>query len=355
MSPADPAPLAGAVEAEAIAPCGREAALAALRQVPFLAVLEEAALEELLARSRRARYRPGQRIIGELEAGADPHVLLEGQAEVSVESEAGGRLVLRTLGPGSAFGEMASVTGELHSASVDAVGEVEVLVIPDASFDALRERRPEVAVALVRLIGERLLTAERTIDDLLAERERATPGAPRARLRRGSISRAWRELVVNRRRDLAFLTFAGFVVTLLAVRGLAELAFRFDVMPRGVHQCAYLTGFALLALSALGALLTYRRGTRRLVALAYGVACALIFNELGVTLAFDIFFKDIHTPDPSVPFDIERLYHRTEGLRAIAIGLAVLVQLVYLRRFYRRAAFVVRTRLRHLVARLRAG
>jgi hypothetical protein len=90
------------------------------------------------------------------------------------------------------------------------------------------------------------------------------------------------------------------------------------------------------------------------VALAYGVACALIFNSLGVTLAFDIFFKDIHTPDPSVPFDIERLYRRTEGLRAVVIGLLVLVQLVYLRRFYRRAAFVLHTRLRRVWSRLRA-
>jgi len=280
-------------------------------------------------------------------------VLLAGTVEVSVESEAGGRLVLRSLSPGAAFGEMASITGELHSASVDAVTEVELLVIPDAYFDRLRERRPEVAVALVKLIGERLAGAEQTIDELLDDRERSVPPAAQARLRRGSISRAWRELVVNRRRDLAFLTFAGFVVTLLVLRAAVYLAFRFELMPSGVLRAAYLTGFALLGLSALAALLTYRRATRRVVALAYGVACALIRNELGVTLAFDIFFKDIHTADPGVPFDIERLYRRTEGLRAIAVGLVVLVQAVYLRRFYRRAAFVLRTRARRVLTRLR--
>lgn len=329
-------------------------AVAALRRVRFLAMLEDAELEELAARARPLRYAPGQRILGELEAGADVHVLLAGRVEVSVESEAGGRLVLRALEAGGAFGEMASITGELHSASVDAVTDVEVLVLPDADFDRLRERRPEVAVELVRLIGERLADAEEAIDDLLEDRARPPPGAPQPRLRRGSISRAWRELVVNRRRDLAFLGFAGFVVTLLAVRAFVHLAFRFDLLPRGVLQGAYLSGFALLALSAMGSLLTYRRPIRRAVALAYGVACALIFNSLGVTLAFDIFFKDIHTPDPAVPFDIERLYRRTEGLRAIAVGLVVLVQLVYLRRFYRRAAFVLHTRLRRVSSRLRA-
>ena len=352
--------MSGPGPAGAAAPaCGPEAAAAhppfveLLRQVPFLAVLEEETLREVIARSRRARFRPGQRILGELEAGADVHVLLSGTVEVSVESEAGGRLVLGTLPAGAAFGEMASITGELHSASVDAVTEVDVLVIPDAYFDRLRERRPEVAVALVKLIGERLAGAEQTIDELLEDRERSVPPAAQARLRRGSIARAWRELVVNRRRDVAFLTFAGFVVTLLVLRAVVYLAFRFEVMPAGLLRAAYLTGFALLGLSALAALLTYRRGTRRVVALAYGVACALILNELGVTLAFDIFFKDIHTADPSVPFDIERLYRRTEGLRAIAIGLLVLVQAVYLRRFYRRAAFVVRTRVRRVLTRLR--
>jgi hypothetical protein len=83
----------------------------------------------------------------------------------------------------------------------------------------------------------------------------------------------------------------------------------------------------------------------------YGVGIALIFNELGVTLAFDIFYKDIHTPDPNVPFDVEALYRRTEPLRFIAIGLVVLVQLAYLRKFYARAGFVVRTRLRGLLSR----
>jgi hypothetical protein len=78
---------------------------------------------------------------------------------------------------------------------------------------------------------------------------------------------------------------------------------------------------------------------------------ALILNELGVTLAFDIFYKDIHTPDPNVAFDIERLYSRAEPLRAIAIGLVVLVQAAYLRRFWRRAWFIGKTRLRKLLAR----
>jgi hypothetical protein len=224
------------------------------------------------------------------------------------------------------------------------------VTVADRDFDALRARRPEIAVALVRTLAERLAEAERSVDQLLAEGAlRSPPAAKRAA--RGSLGRVWRELVVDRRRDLAFLTLTAFVLAILAVRFSVYASFRWDFAPRGVLRAAYMTGFALLFGSACAALLTFRPAWRRAIAIAYGVGCALILNELGVTLAFDIFYKDIHTADPNVPFDIERLYRRTEPVRAILIGLVVLVQAAYLRRFYRRAWFVVATRLRKLATR----
>ncbi len=226
---------------------------------------------------------------------------------------------------------------------------VEALVIPDAAFDRLRERRPEVAIALLRTLAQRLADADRAVDALLSERDE--PATARAPEHGGSIRRVWRTLVVDRHRDLTFLTLTAFVLTLLAIRLVVYMSFRLDIAPRGVLRTAYMTGFALLVLSSATALLTFRPPVRRLVALAYGIGVALIFNELGVTLAFDIFFKDIHTADPDVAFDIEKLYRRTEPLRAITIGLVVLVQAAYLRQFYRRVWFIAKTRLRRLLAR----
>jgi CRP-like cAMP-binding protein len=320
--------------------------LALLRNVEFLAPLDDATLDELVDHATVARYSAGDRIVGELEAGADVFILTDGHAEVIVEPRGGARRVLATLSPGSAFGEMASLTGELRSASVIATGDVELLVIHDADFDRLRERRPEVAIALLRTLARRLVDADRAIDVLLADPSGEPVATAAVHVERGSIRRVWRELVVNHHRDLAFLTLASFIVTLVVVRLVVHLSFRLDVAPRGVLRAAYMTGFALLFASAAAALLTFRPVIRKLVAIAYGVGAALIFNELGVTLAFDIFYKDIHTPDPDVAFDIERLYRRTEPLRAIVIGLVVLIQAAYLRRFYRRAWFIARTSVR---------
>jgi CRP-like cAMP-binding protein len=325
--------------------------LALVKRVPFLAPLDDETLRELGASCGRRTWPKGRRMVSELEPGAEVFIVLRGEAEVSIEARRGEREVLGKLGPGSAFGEMSSLTGELRSASVVALDDVEALVIPDAVFDDLRERRPEVAVVLVRTLAARIADAERTIDALLG----TTPGRgeqaiPRGGTR-GSIGRAWRELVVGRKKDLAFLLLVAFIAALLAVRLAVYLSFRFDVAPFDILRGAYTSGFVLLGASACAALLTFRPGWRRAIAVAYGIGIALILNELGVTLAVDIFYKNIHTPDPTVPFDIERLYRRTEGVRAVLITLALLAQAAYLRPFWRRAWFVARTRLRKLFAR----
>ncbi|HEX7604465.1 MAG TPA: cyclic nucleotide-binding domain-containing protein [Polyangiaceae bacterium] len=323
----------------------------ALRKTELLASLDEGALVDMAQHGRLQRYARGERIVSELEFGADVYVIVSGEAEISIEPRAGERQVLGKLGPGGLVGEMASLTGELRSATVTATGDLEALVIPDRDFDELRERRPEIAVALVRKLAARLAEAERSIDTLLTTQVSTPPKAAAKKSSKGSITRVWRELVVDRSRDLAFLTLAAFVITLLVIRGVVFASFTWDIAPRGVLRAAYMTGFALLGSSACAALLTFRPGWRRAIAIAYGIGCALIFNELGVTLAFDIFFKDIHTPDPNVAFDVEQLYRRTAPMRAITIGLVVLIQAAYLRRFYARVWFVVKTRIRRLLSR----
>jgi CRP-like cAMP-binding protein len=321
-----------------------------LAKVPFLAPVDRPTLERVAERARRVRFLAGSRLVSELEAGADVFIILSGEAEVSVDARDGTRKVLRKLEAGAGFGEMASLTGELRSATVTATTDVEALVIADADFDRLRDERPAVAGVIVHELASRLFEVERSLDALLANREPAAPPvvANKQAARKGSIGRVWRELVVGKRRDCAFLTLAAFALTLIAVRLVVHWSFALDLAPRAVLRTFYMTGFGLLGVSAATALLTFRPEVRRWIAVAYGVGIALILNELGVTLAFDIFYKDIHTADPSVVFDVERLYRRTEPLRAIAIAVVVLVQAAYLRRFYVRAAFVLMTRLRRL-------
>ena len=65
-------------------------------------------------------YAPGERILTEREAGDRLYVLLQGEVVVFHE-RAGRRAVLADLKDGAVFGEMAILTEEARSASVDAV------------------------------------------------------------------------------------------------------------------------------------------------------------------------------------------------------------------------------------------
>ncbi|HEY1558706.1 MAG TPA: cyclic nucleotide-binding domain-containing protein, partial [Kofleriaceae bacterium] len=146
-----------------------------LRAVDFLAPLDDETLDELVTHARRVHYTTGQRIVSELETGADVFVVVSGTADVVVEPRRGERRVLHALGPGGAFGEMSSLTGGLRSATVVTTADCELVIIRDAVFDRLRERRPEVALALLRTLGKRLGDAEHAIDELLAARSEAAP------------------------------------------------------------------------------------------------------------------------------------------------------------------------------------
>ena len=319
--------------------------IAVLRGVSFFSALDDLTLLELAKRARLQHFSANECIVAELEFGTDLYVIAKGEVDVSVHPVSGARHVLGKFGPAASFGEMASLNGELRSATVRAVTAVDVLTISDREFDRLRTRHPELAVALLRVLGERLSEAEQTLKSLLAG-----GGSPAAivepRMSRSSLSLLWRELVVNHEKDLAFLTLLAFVATLIVVRLAVFASFKFDIAPRDVLRAAYVSGFGLVIVSACAALLTFRPAWRRAIALAYGIGAALIINELGVTLAFDIFYKDINTPDPTLAFDVERLYRRTESVRAMAIGLLVLVQAVYLKSFYVRAWYLVRMRVR---------
>jgi CRP-like cAMP-binding protein len=319
-----------------------------LKGVSLFSELDDAALIEVAKQSKVHHYPANHRIVTELEFGEDVYVIVQGLAEVSVCPQSGERKVLGEIGPGTAFGEMASLTGELRSATVRSLTPVEVLVLPDQFFDRLGARRPEIAVSLLRALVRRLAETEQTLAELLSH-DNKVPLDGRSESSRHALIILWRELVVNHHKELAFGALAAFVATLLLVRLAVFLSFKYDFAPREVLRIAYVSGFALVILCACSAILTFRPKWRRIITLAFGVGSALIVNELGVTLAFDIFYKDSTTPDPNLVFDIELLYRRTEPFRATLIGLAALLQAVYLKSFYRRAWHLLQIRVLRLL------
>lgn len=83
-------------------------------------------------------------------------LILEGRVRIFNVSEDGREITLAELGPGDGFGEMALLTGEPRSASVQTLGQVKLLTVPKNALDQVVAVTPELAVAFVKVLAERL-------------------------------------------------------------------------------------------------------------------------------------------------------------------------------------------------------
>ena len=88
------------------------------------------------------------------EAGRSLFVVRTGDVRIE-KADGGSTRELARLGPGSFFGEMSLLTGEPRSASVVALGEVEVVVVEKDAFSTLLHDDGHLARALSEALEER--------------------------------------------------------------------------------------------------------------------------------------------------------------------------------------------------------
>ena len=98
----------------------------ALQQMPIFGGVDDKALHFLLARSRTGGYASGSHITREGETGTGLFVLLSGRVAVQRRWD-DHEVLLRELGTGECFGEMALLDLSKRSASVLALQDCEVL------------------------------------------------------------------------------------------------------------------------------------------------------------------------------------------------------------------------------------
>jgi len=86
----------------------------------------------------QAHYEPGEIVFAEGDAGDSLYMILAGEVEVLKRFGAEPQVV-RTLGPGEYFGEMALLGRHPRSAGTRALSALDVLVLPGSDFSALAE------------------------------------------------------------------------------------------------------------------------------------------------------------------------------------------------------------------------
>jgi CRP-like cAMP-binding protein len=150
-----------------------EARTALLAKVDLMAqTLERSELEDLARRMVERRYRRGEDLIRQGEAGQSMLILAEGLVDILVAPEDGGaaRSIARRH-PGQPIGEMSLLTGGQRSATARALTDVVAFEIAREHLEPLLELRPGLAGALSWLVAERNLQRAQARSDAAGEPE----------------------------------------------------------------------------------------------------------------------------------------------------------------------------------------
>ena len=145
-----------------------------LRGLKLLGNLTPDQLEDVSRRLKPARYRQGEVIIREGAPGDEMYLIESGRVRVDRQrrDEA---ILLDNLEAGDLFGEMALLTGQPRSATVTALTDLNVWVIDQSDFEELVTAYPNLALALSRLLSERLQNTDTRFLQQPPVREPAPP------------------------------------------------------------------------------------------------------------------------------------------------------------------------------------
>jgi CRP-like cAMP-binding protein len=100
-------------------------------------------------------YEDGDTIISQGEVGDCMYVVEEGEVEV-VQGSGENRLRLAVLGEGEFFGEMAVFDRDVRSATVRALGKVQVMTVDKATFLRRISEDPTLAFRIIKKMSGRI-------------------------------------------------------------------------------------------------------------------------------------------------------------------------------------------------------
>jgi CRP/FNR family transcriptional regulator, cyclic AMP receptor protein len=137
----------------------------ALARVDLFSSLREKELKEVAKSCREGKYSPGSVLISQGEKGLGLFILTKGTVRITrTNSLDGAEEELGTAGAGDVIGEMALLDDMPRSATVTAVDEVTVLVLPFWDFRIIMRRvlrsDPDVGLDMMAVLSRRLRKAE---------------------------------------------------------------------------------------------------------------------------------------------------------------------------------------------------
>jgi CRP-like cAMP-binding protein len=136
-----------------------------LAQIPYFAGLDSRTLVEIGRTVRRRTLAAGETVLAEGKPCEGLYFVIQGQVRLIRGSTEGREHVLRVLGPGATFNDIAVFDGGPNSDGAVAVGPTTVGFIPKATMTAFIDH-PQIAKAALKLLSSRQRTLGNVVEDL---------------------------------------------------------------------------------------------------------------------------------------------------------------------------------------------
>ena len=137
-----------------------------LKYVPIFSELNDATIEQISKIGIRKTFKKDSVVLFEHETGSALFVIVEGKVKISRVSDDGREVILTILNDSDFFGEMAILDGLSRSANVTAMEDSELFIIQRNDFIALLHTHPEISIALLKELTQRMRAADLKIKSL---------------------------------------------------------------------------------------------------------------------------------------------------------------------------------------------
>lgn len=127
-----------------------------LRRVPLLADLEPSELERIASVAVPRSFPKGDIVFHEGDRSDACYVIRSGEVRVTRQHSDGRAIALATLREGEIVGELAMLDGEVRSASIEALTEIELLALSATDMRGLLQRNPAMTAKLVVALTRRV-------------------------------------------------------------------------------------------------------------------------------------------------------------------------------------------------------
>ncbi len=139
-----------------------------LRKIPLFAAIDPAKLKLLAFASDRKNYSDGQELFKQGDFGDAAYVVVEGLADIVVETDAG-EVTVAQLGHNEFIGEISILCDVPRTATVRANGDLKTLKIKKEHFLGIISQVPDLGIEVMRELASRLSTTTAELSD--AKRE----------------------------------------------------------------------------------------------------------------------------------------------------------------------------------------